>query len=408
MRRTTRSRIRSMLFVSLVGTLGCSNPLWSDDEGGESSEGRGEGSEAGGQGSESTGEHSGEGSAPAGEGSESRGGQSGEGSESGGEGSESGGEHSGEGSESGGEGSESRGEQGSEGGGESGTHQEEGSQQLSLDQSYDQVRNGARLRMEYEPGTNAFVGSVENTASQILRRVRVEVHLSDGSNAVTAELGPTTPIDLQPGEVITLNLSAEGESFNDWSPHVEVGSGEGGGEVGGSEGGGEGGGNEGNEGPGHAEGSEGGEGGETDPASPILALDESWDGIVNGLRVAMSYDSDKRAFSGIVENTTAETVCFAQIELNLKQGTKTVVELGPDPVGDLAPNGQIATQLLVADEPSAKGIVFDSWQIHPEVFDCGGPGPQSSQEGQSGERGDETAIEALSWGQVKTQIANPQ
>ena len=254
----------------------------------------------------------------------------------------------------------SEGSDGAESGGEhegseAGVHQEEGSAQLSLDQTYDEVRNGVRLTMAYESQTNAFVGTVENTTTQILSRVRVEVHLTDGTSVITAELGPTTPTDLMPGEQIALDLSAAGEVFVDWSPHVETGSGD------------------------------GSESGETDPSSPVLALTESWDGVVNGLRVVMSYDSDRRSFSGTVENTTSEMICFAQIELNLKQGTTTIAELGPEPVGDLAPGAQGAAELLVADEPDAAGLAFDGWQIHPEVFDCSGSGPVSSEGTDGGE-----------------------
>ena len=145
-----------------------------------------------------------------------------------------------------------------------------------------------------------------------------------------------------------------------------------------STGGDEGGGGEGSETSGHAEGLEGGGG---DPSSPILALDESFDGVVNGVRVAMSYDPIRRSFSGIVENTMALTACSVQIELNLKQGTRTVVELGPSPVGDLAPGASATTELLVDDEPEAAGVDFDAWEIHPEVFDCNCPIPSSSGEG---------------------------
>ena len=138
----------------------------------------------------------------------------------------------------------------------------------------------------------------------------------------------------------------------------------------------------------HASG-EGSEGGEGDPASPILALDESWDGVVNGLRVVMSYDSVRRSFSGTVENTTAQPVCSVQIELNLKQGTCTVVELGPSPVGDLAPGASATTELLVDDEPLAAGVAFDAWEIHPEVFDCNCPSGEGGGEGDEGDEGDE-------------------
>ena len=165
------------------------------------------------------------------------------------------------------------------------------------------------------------------------------------------------------------------------------GDGEGGGEHGSGAGGGEGGeggGGEGNETSGHAEGPEGGGG---DPSSPILALDESFDGVVNGVRVAMSYDPVRRSFSGTVENVMALTACSVQIELNLKQGTRTVVELGPSPVGDLAPGASATTELLVDDEPLAAGVAFDAYEIHPEVFDCNCPVPNPSS-GEGSEGGD--------------------
>ena len=158
----------------------------------------------------------------------------------------------------------------------------------------------------------------------------------------------------------------------------------GGGEGGEGDEGGEGGGGEGNETSGHDEGGEDGEG---DPSSPILALDESWEGVVNGLRVAMSYDPVRRSFSGTVENATAQTVCSVQIELNLKQGTCTVVELGPSPVGDLAPGASATTELLVDDEPLATGVAFDAWEIHPEMFDCGCPSGEGGGEGGEGGEG---------------------
>ena len=140
------------------------------------------------------------------------------------------------------------------------------------------------------------------------------------------------------------------------------------------------------------EGSAGVEGsGESgDPSSPILALDESWDGLVNGLRTSMAYDPARGAFAGFVENPGDTTLCFVQIELNLKQGTQTVVELGPQPVGDLAPGERVPVELLVADEPLAAGVAFDAWEIHPEVFDCSGPGPVNTEgAGEHGGRGSE-------------------
>ncbi len=239
-----------------------------------------------------------------------------------------------------------------------------GAKALALDETYDVIRNGARLILSYDAVNNQFIGTVENRTNAALTQVRVEIHLSNG-----VELGPTTPTDLAAGEVLDIVLDAGAQPFDSWMPHAEVGMSEG---AGGSEGAGEHGGR-GREGVEGSSGSEGaGESG--DPSSPILALDESWDGVVNGVRTSMSYDAERGAFTGFVENPGDTALCFVQIELNLKQGTQTVVELGPQLVGDLAPGAQRPVELLVADESLAAGVAFDAWEIHPEVFDCGGPG----------------------------------
>ena len=113
--------------------------------------------------------------------------------------------------------------------------------------------------MVYSPSQDAFYGIVENTTNQTLTRVRVEIHLTDQSGAITAELGPTTPTNLAPGKKLLISLPAASQTFAGWSPHVEVGSGEGGEGGGGEHGGGTGG-----EGGGeHGSGAGGGEGGES-------------------------------------------------------------------------------------------------------------------------------------------------
>ena len=118
---------------------------------------------------------------------------------------------------------------GSEGGG----GEEATANQLAPDETFDMVRNGARLILSYDAGSNAFKGTVENTTNNALRQVRIEVHLSNG-----AELGPTTPVDLAPGEKVAVNLPATAAAFTGWVAHAEVGSGgEGGGEHGGGSGG---------------------------------------------------------------------------------------------------------------------------------------------------------------------------
>ena len=123
---------------------------------------------------------------------------------------------------------------------EHGAEGEESGTYLTLDQTYDEVRNGARLILRYDAEASVFVGTVENTTGATLPLVRVEVHLSNRT-----ELGPTTPADLAPGATIDVRLSAAGESFTGWTAHPEVGPGHGaGGEEGGEHDGGEEGGGE--------------------------------------------------------------------------------------------------------------------------------------------------------------------
>ena len=120
---------------------------------------------------------------------------------------------------------EERGEQDRDGGEHEGAsgHGEDGEESgtmYSLTHTYDRVRNGARLVLAYDAESNTFSGTVENTTSETLKRVRVEVHLSNGK-----ELGPTTPADLAPGEKKDIKLTATSKDFDSWNAHPEVGSG---------------------------------------------------------------------------------------------------------------------------------------------------------------------------------------
>ena len=111
--------------------------------------------------------------------------------------------------------------EGSEGGSEEGSEEgggEEPRNLLTKEQTFDQVRAGARLILRYDDDANAFTGTVENTTNATLVSVRVEVHLSNG-----IELGPTTPVDLAPGQMISVTLPASAQPFDTWNPHAEVG-----------------------------------------------------------------------------------------------------------------------------------------------------------------------------------------
>ena len=62
---------------------------------------------------------------------------------------------------------------------------------------------------------------MENTTDETLNQVRVEDHLSNGT-----ELGPTTPAYLSPGEIRGIELAATSNDFDGWTAHPEVGRGE--------------------------------------------------------------------------------------------------------------------------------------------------------------------------------------
>ena len=98
---------------------------------------------------------------------------------------------------------------------------EESNTEIALNETYDQVRNGARLILAYDAQTNSFIGTVENTTDETLKQVRVEVHLSNGK-----ELGPTPSADLAPREKRDVQLIATSTDFDGWTAHPEVGEGE--------------------------------------------------------------------------------------------------------------------------------------------------------------------------------------
>jgi len=98
---------------------------------------------------------------------------------------------------------------------------EEPGVRIAIDDTYDAVRRGVRLILTYDSTSSTFVGTVENVIDETVSAVRVEVHLSNGT-----ELGPTERNDLGPGEKIAVKLSAEGQDFEWWKAHAESGEGE--------------------------------------------------------------------------------------------------------------------------------------------------------------------------------------
>ncbi|WP_419163388.1 MBL fold metallo-hydrolase [Candidatus Palauibacter sp.] len=115
-------------------------------------------------------------------------------------------------------GEEGEGEHG-EGGHDEGGEGEESGEYVGRSETWDAARRGARLVLSYDPGREAFAGTVENTTGETLCAVRVEVHLSTGT-----ELGPTARTDVAPGATTAVELPAGGEVFESWTAHPEISS----------------------------------------------------------------------------------------------------------------------------------------------------------------------------------------
>jgi len=133
------------------------------------------------------------------------------------EGREGRGEHDGDGREARGEHDGENGEHGGEGGHDEGDEGEESGEYIERNETWDATRRGARLILSYDPAQDVFAGTVENTTDETLCAVRVEVHLSSGT-----ELGPTQRTDLAPGASTTVELETAGEAFERWTAHPEM------------------------------------------------------------------------------------------------------------------------------------------------------------------------------------------
>ena len=101
---------------------------------------------------------------------------------------------------------------------EGGEHDEgeESGRYIARGDTWVSTRGGARLVLNFDLASAAFVGSVENTTASRLCAVRVEVHLSSGT-----ELGPTVRTDIPIGQSIEIGLPTGGEAFDSWTAHPE-------------------------------------------------------------------------------------------------------------------------------------------------------------------------------------------
>ena len=95
---------------------------------------------------------------------------------------------------------------------------EEDATEFGLNDTYDVTKHGVRLTLKYDKKSNSFIGVMENTTNVPITRVRVEVHLSNGT-----ELGPTIPMTLDAKMKQNIVLKATTKKFKGWTTHAEVG-----------------------------------------------------------------------------------------------------------------------------------------------------------------------------------------
>ena len=105
------------------------------------------------------------------------------------------------------------GESGNEGGeaGEPGTL-------YGISETARQSRSGIDLVMSYDLASASFVGTLTNSTAAAVADVRVEIHLSNGT-----ELGPTPLLTLNARQESPVALDARGQSFSTWQVHIEIG-----------------------------------------------------------------------------------------------------------------------------------------------------------------------------------------
>jgi len=98
---------------------------------------------------------------------------------------------------------------------------EESGIRYTQEQKLDEVRKGLQLFLEYDKSNSSFVGRMKNISKKVVKKARVEVHLSNG-----VELGPTKAVNIIPGRTVRVTLAADNQSFTWYSAHAESGTSE--------------------------------------------------------------------------------------------------------------------------------------------------------------------------------------
>jgi len=99
------------------------------------------------------------------------------------------------------------------------TEEGESGTRWNANETATETRSGVTLVLSYNSSGQRFDGTVTNTTNSTVSDVRVEIHLSNGT-----ELGPTPRTNLNAQESKPVTLDARGQNFDWYSVHVEIGS----------------------------------------------------------------------------------------------------------------------------------------------------------------------------------------
>jgi hypothetical protein len=86
-----------------------------------------------------------------------------------------------------------------------------------LGDKYEELRDGVKLSIFYDPRDDFFKGTVENTLNQPVCGVKLNVQLINGT-----ELGPTAPFDLEIGHGSSIVLHARDLPFTEWRAKIQT------------------------------------------------------------------------------------------------------------------------------------------------------------------------------------------
>ena len=180
--------------------------------------------------------------------------------------------------------------------------------QYALDDTHDHFDGLTRLVLSYDSTVNTFTGTVENTSEKMLTGVGVVVYLESRES----QLGPAPLVDLASGQTIEVTLPVDSKLFTTWSADVNIG-------------------------------------------AVSIAPDDGFSGIQDGIRFTLDYDPTANAFTGLVENTTANTLAHVTVEVRLYGSDDRGAQVT---LADLAPSQVSEVTLPVGSDP------FTSWSGH--------------------------------------------